>query len=260
MNVAAIRLRSSLRDLVTSSHRGLVEGALLLSLYGVYELIRGGGGATLATARQHTDAIVSLERDLHLFGERSVQAAAHSVVGLPALLGLAYMGLHFGGTIGFVVWSYRRRRDRFALLRNTLIVTTAIALAVYVLYPAAPPRLAGLGFTDTVSHGAHVNLSSNLLGSLYNPFAAVPSLHFGYALLVGVGIATLARRRAVRVAGALYPLVMLFVIVATGNHFFFDAAAGAVVVAAGYAVARAVSVGAGERDRRRAAESVVAPC
>ena len=83
-----------------------------------------------------------------------------------------------------------------------------------------------------------LNLSSDLLGALYNPFAAVPSLHFGYALIVGIVLATLAERRWVRVVGAVYPLVMLLVIVATGNHFVFDAALGAVVVLAGWLVAR----------------------
>jgi hypothetical protein len=237
-----------------------VELATLVSLYGVYEVVRGRGHATLATASAHTDAIVSLERHVHVFGERAVQDAMHTLPGVPTLLGLAYILMHFVGTTSFVVWAYRRRRDHFAYVRNTMIVATAIALVVYVVFPAAPPRLAGLGFADTVSTGAHVNLSSDLLGSLYNPFAAVPSLHFGYALLVGVGVATLARRRAVRVAGALYPLAMLFVIVATGNHFFFDAFAGGIVVIAAAAVARTLSGEAREPARRRHSESAVAPC
>jgi hypothetical protein len=241
MNVAALRHPSSLRALVSSPHRGLVEGATLVALYGVYELIRGGGSATLAAARSHTDKIVDLERHLHVFGERGLQHAAHAVPGLPSVLGVAYMALHFGLTIGFLVWLYRRRREHFAFVRNTLIVATGIGLAIYVLYPAAPPRLAGLGFVDTVTNGAHLNLSSNVLGSVYNPYAAVPSLHFGYSLIVGVAVAAYARRRVVRIAGALYPAVMLIVIVATGNHFFFDAAAGAIVVGIGYLVARLIT-------------------
>src|SRR4029079_14715104 len=104
----------------------------------------------------------------------------------------------------------------------------------YVLYPPAPPRLAGLGFADTVTEKAGINMSSDALGSLYNPFAAVPSLHFGYALLVGVAVATLARRRWVRILGAAYPPFMLLTIVATGNHFLFDAAAGGLVMGVGF--------------------------
>jgi hypothetical protein len=139
-----------------------------------------------------------------------------------------------------------------------LIGATALALVGYVVFPAAPPRLAGLGISDTVSTGAHINLSSNLMGSLYNPFAAVPSLHFGYALVVGIGAATLARHRAVRIAGALYPLVMLFVIVGTGNHFFFDAAAGAIVASIAALFAWTLTVRANRTSRERRA--VLVPC
>jgi PAP2 superfamily len=238
----------------------LVEGATLVALYGVYELIRGGGNASLSAARAHTDSIVSLEQNLHVFGEQSLQNAAHAIPALPSLLGVAYVVLHFVGTTAFIVWMYRRHREHFAFVRNTLIAATAMGLSIYVLFPAAPPRLAGLGFVDTVTNGAHLNLSSNLLGSVYNPYAAVPSLHFGYALIVGVAVAAYARRRAVRIAGALYPAVMLVVIVATGNHFFFDAAAGAVVVGAAYLVARALNAGASAANWRASGESAVAPC
>ena len=259
MNVAALRPSPSLRGLVSSPHRGLVEGATLVALYGVYELIRGGGNASLSLAQSHTDSIVSIERHFHIFGERALQNAAHAVPALPSLLGVAYVVLHFVGTTAFLVWMYRKHRDRFAFVRNTLIAATAIGLSIYVLYPAAPPRLAGLGFVVTVTNGAHLNLSSNLLGSVYNPYAAVPSLHFGYALIVGVAVAAFARRRVIRIAGALYPAVMLIVIVATGNHFFFDALAGGVVVGAGYLIARLVSSRATQPSPGADAESVVLP-
>jgi hypothetical protein len=135
---------------------------------------------------------------------------------------------------------HRHRREAFPLVRTTLITSTALALVGYILYPAAPPRLAGLGFADTVTKSGGVNLSSDLLGALYNPIAAVPSLHFGYSAIVGIAIFALARNRVLRTIGALYPLTMLFIIVATGNHFFFDAALGALTVALGYWLARSL--------------------
>jgi hypothetical protein len=139
-----------------------------------------------------------------------------------------------------MVYLYRRCTDEFPRWRNTLAIATALALVGYVLYPAAPPRLAGLGFDDAVSSHTKLNLSSDLLGALYNPIAAVPSLHFGYALIVGAGLAMLARRRWVKAIGALYPLAMLYIIVATGNHFLFDAVAGGAVVVVAWLAARAV--------------------
>jgi hypothetical protein len=237
MTVATLHRLPSFRGLASSPRRGPVEVATLVLLYGVYEVIRGQGHATLAAAREHTDGIVALERQLHLFGERAIQQVAHWIPGVPTLLGIAYIAMHFIGTAAFLVWLHRRHPERFPLVRNTLVGATGVALVIYILYPVAPPRLAELGFVDTVSHSAKVNLSSDLLGGLYSPFAAVPSLHFGYALLVGVSVAMLARGRLARVFGWSYPGVMLFVIVATGNHFFFDAAAGALAIAAGYAAA-----------------------
>jgi hypothetical protein len=217
-----------------------VEIAALFALYGVYELVRGFGETSATAALANAEKIVALERKLGVYGERGVQELAELVPGLPGLLGLAYIGLHFLGTTIALLWVYRRHRDRFPLVRNTLIASTAVSLVVYVLYPVAPPRLAGLGFADTVTEHAGLNLSSDLLGSLYNPPAAVPSLHFGYALLVGVVLGTLAAGRWLRVAGYAYPLAMLLIIVATGNHFVFDAAAGGLAVAIGWALARAI--------------------
>jgi hypothetical protein len=235
--VATLHRLPSLRSLASTPHRGLVEVATIIGLYGFYEVVRGQGHATLGVAREHTDGIVALERHLHLFGERTVQQAAHWVPALPTLLGIAYIALHFLGTAAFLIWLHRTHPERFPVVRNTLIAATGVALSIYLLYPVAPPRLAGLGFVDTVTHNAKVNLSSDLLGSLYNPFAAVPSLHFGYAVLVGVTVGVLAKGRLARAIGWSYPVVMLLVIVATGNHFFFDAAGGALAIGIGYVAA-----------------------
>ena len=226
-----------IRRLADRPYPGRIELAVLAVLYGVYEIVRGFGGEDWVAARAHTGDIVSLERHLHLFVERDVQDFASQVAGLPALLGFLYVALHFAGTAAVLTWVHSRRPHAFPFLRTTLIASTAIALVGYVLYPAAPPRLADLGFADTVSSNTGLNLSSDLLGSLYNPIAAVPSLHFGYSLIVGVALAQLASWRWLRIAGAAYPALMLLIIVATGNHFFFDAVAGGLVVVAGWLIA-----------------------
>ncbi len=228
-----------LRRALSSPHLGRIEVAGLALLYGVYEIVRGLTDLDFAAARANTDRIVALEQRFHLFVERDIQEWVLRVPGLSALLGVSYLALHIGVTIGALVWVYRARRPSFPLVRTVLVFSTALALVGYVAFPVAPPRLAGLGFVDTVSENGGVDLSSDLLGSLYNPLAAVPSLHFGYALLVGVALARLAGSPVVRVLGATYPLVMLLVIVATGNHFFVDAVAGGLVVALAWLVAAA---------------------
>ena len=206
----------------------------------VYEVVRGVGGENYRAAFANTREIVDLEQKFGVFAEQGIQQAAESVQFLPVLLGLAYVAFHFLGTALALVWVHRSHREHFPLLRTTLIASTAFALVGYLLFPAAPPRLADLGFSDTVTSATGLDLSSDLLGSLYNPIAAVPSLHFGYAVIVGVALAALARRTWVRAIGWLYPAAMLGIIVATGNHFFLDAAAGGLVVVLAWITARSL--------------------
>jgi hypothetical protein len=228
------------RSWLSRSHSGAREIAGLVVLYGLYEVVRGAGGENAEAALAHTADIVAVEQAFGVYVERSVQAAFETIPFAPALLGLAYVLLHFVGTAVALVWVHRRHPDRFPIVRTTFVAATALALVGYVFYPAAPPRLSELGFSDTVTRSTGLDLSSDLLGALYNPFAAVPSLHFGYALIVGVALTWLARNRVVRIAGAAYPATMLLIIVATGNHFFVDALLGGLVVVVGWLAARAL--------------------
>jgi hypothetical protein len=213
----------------TTLPRGPVEALLIVGLYLGSELSRGLASGGAAVAQAHAQTVVRIERHLHVFSEGAVQHAAHRVTALPTLLGYAYVSLHMLATAALLVWVYRRHRAVYPLLRNTLVVANALAVVGYWAFPTAPPRLAGVGIADTVSGATSINLTSNVASAFYNPYAAVPSMHIGFSLLVGVTIVLLAQRRLVRIAGALYPLFVLFVIVATGNHFFLDAAAGALV-------------------------------
>jgi PAP2 superfamily len=142
-----------------------------------------------------------------------------------------------------LLWLHNRRPAAFPFVRTTLLIASALALVGFLAYPTAPPRLAGIGIADTVSNG-HVDLNKGLVGSLYNPYAAVPSMHIGYALIVAASLLFYARRPLVRVLAALYPPFVLLVMVATGNHFFFDAAAGALVAAVAAAATFVLTRGA----------------
>ena len=230
-------MTAAARTFASRRQPGFAELGIVILLYAAYELLRGLGEASVTVARSHAADIVALERYVNVFVEQAIQDWASGLPALPTLLGTFYVVSHFGLTTVALVWMHRSHQAQFPLVRNTLVLATALSLVGYILYPAAPPRLSGHGFADTVSSHTHVNLSSDLLGSLYNPIAAVPSLHFGYALIVGVALAQLASRRWLRRLGAAYPAAMLLIIVATGNHFFFDAAAGALVVAAGWIAA-----------------------
>jgi hypothetical protein len=240
------------RAWLSNSHSGTREIAGLAVLYGLYEVIRGAGGENVQAALRNTADIVAFEQKVGIYVERSVQSAFEAIPFAPSLLGAAYMLLHFVGTAVALVWVHRKHPDRFPLVRTTFVAATALALVGYVFFPAAPPRLAQLGFSDTVSASTGLDLSSDLLGALYNPFAAVPSLHFGYALIVGAVLAWIGQRGWVRAIGVAYPLAMLLIIVATGNHFIVDAALGGLVVVVGWLAARAIVTPPERRPQRLA--------
>jgi hypothetical protein len=93
------------------------------------------------------------------------------------LLNGSYLTLHLAVTVAVLLWLHRRRPEAFPLVRTTLVIASGLALGGYLVYPTAPPRTAGIGIADTVSSG-HVDLNTGLVSSLYNPYAAVPSMHF----------------------------------------------------------------------------------
>jgi hypothetical protein len=248
-------------DWLSVRHSLRAEATAVLALYAGYEATRGLVVGDPSDATRHAREVASLEQSLHLFVERRVQAAAHPVPGLVGVLGVAYLTLHLATTAVFLLWLYRRRPAAYPLIRTTLLLASALALAGFILYPTAPPRLAGIGITDTIS-GHHINLNRGLVSSLYNPFAAMPSMHIGYAVVVGGGLLRYGNQRAARLAGVLYPLFVLLVIVATGNHFFLDAASGAFVAGLAMCIALALSTtSSGELSwKRRWSSDPTLPC
>jgi len=228
------------RGWLSTRHSLPIELATIVGLYAVYEATRGLVAGDAPMALRHARDIVSLERSLHIFVEGPVQHAAQAVPGLIGTLGFAYLTLHLSVTAGLLLWLHCRRPAAYPVVRTTLLLATALALVGYVVFPTAPPRLSDIGIVDTVS-GGHVDLDKGVVSSLYNPFAAVPSMHIGYALIVGASLARSAPHLVLRLAGIAYPLFVLLVIVATGNHFLFDAAAGAAVAGVALLAARPLS-------------------
>lgn len=214
---------------LSSRHSLLVELVLVLGLYAVYEATRGLVVGGRGSAVRHAGDVVALERSLHIFVERNVQDATEQVPDLIGTLGIAYLMLHLAVTGCLLLWLHRARPQAYPFVRTTLLLASALALVGYSLYPTAPPRLAGVDILDTISGHAHVDLNKGLVSALYNPYAAIPSMHAGYALIVGGALARNARHQLSRLAGAIYPAVVMVVIVATGNHFLLDAASGALV-------------------------------
>ncbi|MEZ0064691.1 cbb3-type cytochrome oxidase subunit 3 [Streptacidiphilus sp. MAP12-20] len=219
-----------------------IELLLIAVSYWIYSMVRNAVPEMEARAQHNAHDIWALEQTLHIAVERSVNHAFDSVAWLITGLNYDYATLHFIVTIAVLVWLFRGHSGRYAAARLSLFVTTGFALFGYYFYPLAPPRLMlDGGFIDTVAkHHTWGSMASGDMAHVSNQFAAMPSMHIGWSLWCGVTIFFLAKRRWVRVLGVLYPLSTVVVIVATANHFFMDAIAGALCTAVGLTTSRLV--------------------
>lgn len=193
-------------------------------------------------AREHTGAafanahhVLGFEHQLGIDSEQNLQQAALHHLWLVKALNRYYVSVHFPATIGFLVYLYVRAPDAYRFVRRLFVAVTGVALAIHVLYPLAPPRMMP-GYVDTVSlYGPSIYQRSDV-SSTANQFAAMPSLHFGWAVLVAYGIVRFGHGRW-RSAIVAHPVVILLAIVITANHYWLDAIVAGLIVAAATAVA-----------------------
>jgi PAP2 superfamily protein len=217
------RLPHGWRDLI-------LQLGLFFFAYEGYQLVRGLVDGKTALAYANAGHVVDLERSLGTFFEPGLQ---QSLLGHAWLIDGAnwmYINSHFVVTTTFLAWLYLFRNRHFAFVRNMFLVAMGLALVGYVLFPTAPPRLLpGDGFTDTIAAFTNLAADGHAASLLINKYAAVPSMHCGFALMVAGTMITIVRNPIGRVLWALYPLVIFGVVVVTGNHFWFDGFVGALV-------------------------------
>jgi hypothetical protein len=215
--------------------RTALELALWISVYGLYLLVRGistaGADEALANARR----LIEAERSLGLFHEERLQdalAPLHPVLSAYYMLGFAPL------LVGVLVWLLVRHPAAYRELRIVLLLSLVFASMAYVMLPTAPPRLVpGLGIADTVGLSARGE-DGSFSGIRFNPYAAMPSMHVGWSLLIGLFAFRMARARSVQMFFAAHPLLMAIAVTATGNHFFLDSLVGAAVALATLALWR----------------------
>jgi hypothetical protein len=230
------------------------EVLYIAAFYAVYSFIRnaGTGQDSVEQAFHHAQDIIRMERLVGLYHEETIQDWFLGARWFVKAWNIFYGSFHFVVTAGALVWCFRRRPDRYPVWRNTLALTTGLALIGFAFYPLMPPRLlpASYGYVDTLARiGGLWSFDSGTMKAVSNQYAAMPSLHFGWSTwcVLVLWPATEGRSwaRALLVA---YPAATLFAIIVTANHFWLDAVGGAVVLGVGYAVASAVA-------RARAASS-----
>src|SRR6478736_2534533 len=200
---------------------------LFCGAYWLYRLVRGQVWDQSAAAFEHARDIVALERSLHVFIEPAVQSWALNSGWIDQVGSWMYLNTHFIVTTCTLAFIYLFRNDHYYFVRNMFMVAMALALIGYVIYPTAPPRmLPELGFVDSVSDFTGVSSDSNV-NALFNPYAAVPSMHVGFALMLSVPMIRMTRRRWAKALWAIYAPIVACVVVVTANHWVFDAATGA---------------------------------
>jgi hypothetical protein len=213
-----------------------IELVLAAGVFFVYRAGRLVTSDSTTVATHNADRLIGWERSIGVFSEQSVQRWALDIPGVMEFLNRYYVFVHFPVSTAFLVWVFARRREHYALIRNWFAGVTLLGLIIHVLFPLAPPRMTH-GFVDTLRVIGPNIYPEDTSGSVANQFAAMPSLHFGWALMVAVGMALLTQRH--RLVWMLHPAVTLLAIVATGNHYWTDAAvAGVLAAAVGWVVLR----------------------
>ncbi len=219
------------------AHLGL-QFALWIGFYFAYQLARGvadDGGTTAAFA--NGEWIIDFQRSLGSMFELTLQAGVESSSLLIQATSLTYWLSQFAVVGLALIWVYLKAHERFYRFRNTLILGNLIGLVGYVLVPTAPPRMfPEAGFADTLAAHSTVNHSSTFVAFSSNPYAAMPSLHALDALIVGVVMATVVRRRWAKALWLAWPPWVWVAVMGTGNHFWLDVAAGILVAAVAGAI------------------------
>src|SRR4051812_39506141 len=217
-----------LSRLLPRSGRDLLwQIVLFCGAYWLYRLVRGQGWDQSAAAFEHARDVVSLERALHVFIEPAAQSWALNTGWVDQVGSWMYLNTHFIVTTCTLAFIYLFRNEHFYFVRNMFMVAMGLALVGYLVYPTAPPRmLPELGFSDSVADFTGVSSDASV-NALYNPYAAVPSMHVAFALMLSLPMVRMARRRWAKALWSIYAPIVACVVVVTANHWVFDAATGA---------------------------------
>ncbi len=203
-----------------------------------YYLVRGAVSDRVEEAFQRGLDILRLEQRLGLDWETAFQEA---VLGSPLLIDLAnvtYFWAHMPLLIVLGLWIWLRHRDGWRTFRNALVISGVVGLVSYFLFPTAPPRLMPeLGYIDTLIVRAAPAYQAQHVGVFVNPYAALPSLHAGWALLAGLALWRTSTHWAVRTLAVLIPLALSWSVLATANHWTLDIVAGLLICSFAWVIA-----------------------
>ena len=216
----------------------------LLALAGVvfYFGVRGVTEGRFDVARENAERVIAIERLFGLFREAELQRELASGDTMIALVNWVYIWGHWPAIFVVAFWLVLTQPSHYRLIRNGFVISGAIGLVIFVAFPVAPPRLLDLGIADTVTDRSQAYRWLQPPGFV-NQYAAMPSLHFGWDLLIGVALCAYGGHVVLRALGFLLPAAMFAAVVLTGNHFILDAVAGGALALVGLAGALVLSTG-----------------
>ena len=211
------------------------QAALVVFAYFVYFAVRGFTEGSHDRAVDHAHMIVNLEKSAGFFWEPAIQERIVGYHWIVTAANWMYIWGHWPLIAMVATWLVVKRPAAYSLFRNAFFISGAIGIIIFVMFPVAPPRLADLGLADTITQ--HSQAYRVLQPPAFvNQYAAVPSLHFGWDLLIGIALIREARWLPARILGAIVPVLMCSAIILTANHYIFDAVAGATVALTGLAL------------------------
>ena len=219
-------------------YRDIFEILLVALAFLLYFIVRGAVVERHDAALANANSIIDFERALGIFWEPRLQQLVLHRQPLIDLFNFIYFWLDFPLIVALGFWLYFFRRHEYTVTRDALLLSGAISLVIYNQFPVMPPRLLPNDlFVGTIEKYNDLSYQAQSLSAFVNPYAAVPSLHFGWAMLIGGALFVSVENRLVRAFGLLLPLAQMAAIVFTANHYIIDAFVGAAVCVVGLALA-----------------------
>lgn len=223
--------------------KDVAEVLLIALALPLYYLVRGQAQERIEDAVRRGLDIVQFEKSLGIFWEVELQSWILPHQWLVTILNAFYLYGHLPIIGALAIWMYFWHRPQYLLMRNAFLLSGAIGLVIFLNFPTAPPRLLGvhgadLGFVDTILMEYHKS-RPDTPSFFVNEYAAMPSLHLGWNLLVGISVWLATRNILMRAFAALMPLAMYIDIVLTANHYIVDGIAGFAVMLVGLSIALA---------------------
>ena len=209
---------------------GIVVGAYFAYMYSRALVFSDFQSTALANARR----VIEFEKNAGFFWEPGWQSwAIESARSLVIFFNWAYIVTFFPIVLTASVVLYFTNRERYRYYRNVVLLSFLIALAGFMLFPLAPPRMIAEHFVDTINIFGPSGYASRELTNYYNAYAAMPSLHFGWTVMFGI-IFIRTNHKLIKIFGVIYPTMTLFAITITGNHYITDAIGGGLLILASF--------------------------